>query len=183
MAKAGTENERLTWRFWEMPSRDAQRTCFPEMIVRLRAEWHAGMSMPALIGLRDELDGTLHRIRADRDIQTPLIICSKCGSTGPAAEPRVSVGAGPIRNSVEGSNPSAGKRMGSISQATPTGRRRKSLSRRPGKLPTLKIAGQALPSCEFRMWKAAIHESLGVCTKPLARRTLARGSPPTFSPV
>ena len=26
----------------------------------------------------------------------------------------------------------------------------------------VKIAGQALPSCEFRMWKAAIHESLGV---------------------
>jgi hypothetical protein len=91
MAKAGTENGRLTWRFWEMPSGDAQRTWFPEMIVRLRAEWHAGMSMPALIGLRDELDGTLHRIRADRDIQTPMIICSKCGLTGPAAEPRVSV--------------------------------------------------------------------------------------------
>lgn len=32
-----------------MPSGDAQRTWFPEMIVRLRAEWHAGMSMPALI--------------------------------------------------------------------------------------------------------------------------------------
>ena len=51
-----------------MPSGDAQRTWFPEMIVRLRAEWHAGMSMPALIGLRDELNGTLHRIRPDRNI-------------------------------------------------------------------------------------------------------------------
>ena len=74
-----------------MPSGDAQRTWFPEMIVRLRAEWHAGMSMPALIGLRDELDGTLHRIRAGRNIQTPIITCSKCGLTGPAAEPHVSV--------------------------------------------------------------------------------------------
>ena len=74
-----------------MPSGDAQRTWFPEMIVRLRAEWHAGMSMPSLIGLRDELDGTLHRIRADRNIQTPLITCRKCGFTGPAAEPLVSV--------------------------------------------------------------------------------------------
>ena len=74
-----------------MPSGDAQRTWFPEMIVQLRAEWHAGMSMPALIGLRDELDGALQRIRAGRNIQTPIIICSKCGLTGPAAEPHVSV--------------------------------------------------------------------------------------------
>jgi hypothetical protein len=74
-----------------MPSGDAQRTWFPEMIVRLRAEWHAGMSMPSLIGLRDELDGALQRIRAGRNIQTPIITCSKCGLTGPAAEPHVSV--------------------------------------------------------------------------------------------
>jgi hypothetical protein len=74
-----------------MPSGDAQRTWFPEMIVRLRAEWHAGLSMPALIGLRDELDGALQRIRAGRNIQTPIITCSKCGLTGPAAEPHVSV--------------------------------------------------------------------------------------------
>ena len=74
-----------------MPSGDAQRTWFPEMIVRLRAEWHTGMSMPALIGLRDELDGALQRIRAGRNIQTPIITCSKCGLTGPAAEPHVSV--------------------------------------------------------------------------------------------
>jgi len=74
-----------------MPSGDAQRIWFPEMIVRLRAEWHAGMSMPALIGLRDELDGALQRIRAGRNIHTPIITCSKCGLTGPAAEPHVSV--------------------------------------------------------------------------------------------
>lgn len=74
-----------------MPSGDAQRTWFPEMIVRLRAEWREGMSMPALIGLRDELDGELQRIRAGRNIQTPIITCSKCGLTGPAAEPHVSV--------------------------------------------------------------------------------------------
>ena len=74
-----------------MPSGDAQRTWFPEMIGRLRAEWHQGMSIPALIGLRDELDGTLHRIRAGRNIQTPIITCCRCGMTGHAAEPRVTV--------------------------------------------------------------------------------------------
>jgi hypothetical protein len=74
-----------------MPSGDTQRTWFPEMIVRLRAEWHAGMSMPTLISLRDELDGMLHRIRTGRNIETPIIICSKCGLKGQAAEPHVSV--------------------------------------------------------------------------------------------
>src|SRR5258708_6541099 len=74
-----------------MPSGDAQRTWFPEMIVRLRSEWHDGMSIPALIGLRDELDETLHRIRAGRNIQRPIITCRRCGRTGHAAEPRVSV--------------------------------------------------------------------------------------------
>jgi len=42
-----------------MASGDAQRTWFPEMIVRLRSEWHEAVSMPALISLRDELDGML----------------------------------------------------------------------------------------------------------------------------
>ena len=74
-----------------MPSGDAQRTWFPEMVARVHAEWREGMSIPALIGLRDELDEMLHRIRAGRNIQTPIITCRKCGMTGHAAEPRVSV--------------------------------------------------------------------------------------------
>src|SRR6266436_4295233 len=86
-----SRKRQLTWRSSEMPSGDAQRTWFPEMIARLRSEWHEGMSIPALIGLRDELDETLHRIRAGRNIQTPIITCRRCGMTGHAAEPRVSV--------------------------------------------------------------------------------------------
>ena len=57
----------------------------------MRAEWRAGMSMPALISLRDELDEMLHRIRVGRSIKTPIIACHRCGMTGPAAEPHVSV--------------------------------------------------------------------------------------------
>ena len=47
--------------------------------------------MPALISLRDELDGMLQRIRTGRNIQTPIVTCRTCGTTGPAAEPHVSV--------------------------------------------------------------------------------------------
>lgn len=47
--------------------------------------------MPALISLRDELDEMLQCIRAGRNIRTPIITCRKCGMTGPAAPPHVSV--------------------------------------------------------------------------------------------
>ena len=47
--------------------------------------------MPALISLRDDLDEMLQRIRAARNIRTPIITCRKCGMTGPAAPPHVSV--------------------------------------------------------------------------------------------
>jgi hypothetical protein len=91
MEMAETENGRPSWRSSEMPSGDAQRTWFPEMVVRLRAEWQAGMSMLALISLRDELEGMLRRIRDSRNIRTRIITCRRCGMTGPAAEPHVSV--------------------------------------------------------------------------------------------
>jgi len=74
-----------------MPSGDPQRTWFPQMIRRLRAEWQPEMSMPTLIDLRDKLDEMLHQIRTVGHIQTTIITCPKCGKTGPAAEPRVSV--------------------------------------------------------------------------------------------
>jgi hypothetical protein len=61
------------------------------MIVRLRSDWQTGMSMPALINLRDELEEMLRRIRTGRNIKTPVITCRRCGFTGPAAEPYVSV--------------------------------------------------------------------------------------------
>jgi len=73
MEMAETENGRLSWGSSETPSGDAQRTWFPEMVVRLRAEWQAGMSMLELISLRDELEGMLHRIRGSRNIRTPII--------------------------------------------------------------------------------------------------------------
>ena len=47
--------------------------------------------MPALISLRDELDGMLQWIRASRNIRTPIITCSRCGMTAPGAAPHVSV--------------------------------------------------------------------------------------------
>ena len=134
-----------------MASGDAQRTWFPEMVARLRAEWHDGMSIPALICLRDELDETLHRIRAGRNIQTPIITCRRCGMTGHAAEPRVSVRAlilafARFEIASKDQTRGPGERMGSIPQATPAGHRRNGLGRGPAKLlPALKIAATMFP--------------------------------------
>src|ERR1035438_7269053 len=74
-----------------MPAGDPQRTWYPQMIRRLRMELQAEMSMPMLIDLRDKLDEMLHQIRTGGHIRTPIFTCRKCGKTGHAAEPRVSV--------------------------------------------------------------------------------------------
>ena len=74
-----------------MPAGDPQRTWFPQMIRRLRAEWSPNMSMPMLIELRDRLDELLHQIRRAGEIKTPMFTCPKCGKTARGAEPRVSV--------------------------------------------------------------------------------------------
>jgi hypothetical protein len=70
---------------------DPQRVWFPEMIERLRAEWHPGMSFESLMELRDVLDSMLGRIRSTCGIRTPVFKCPACGRIGPGAEPKVSV--------------------------------------------------------------------------------------------
>jgi hypothetical protein len=74
-----------------MPSGDPQRTWFPEMIQKLRLEWHENMTIPDLIALCDSLDSMLHEIRSTRNIRSPIVKCPNCGKVGPAAKRHVSV--------------------------------------------------------------------------------------------
>jgi len=74
-----------------MPSGDAQRTWFPEMVSRLGREWVASMSCEELIALRDRLDHDLQTIRTDREILPPITKCPKCGKREREAPPKVSV--------------------------------------------------------------------------------------------
>ena len=74
-----------------MAAGDAQRVWFPEMIERLRSQWHHDISFDALIELRDDLDAMLQRIRSQRHIRRPLFRCPQCGHVGEGAEPHVSV--------------------------------------------------------------------------------------------
>jgi hypothetical protein len=74
-----------------MASSDAQRVWFPEMIGRLRSQWHQGMPLDAIVELRDDLDAMLQRIRSERRIRSAVFRCSRCGYVGEGADPRVSV--------------------------------------------------------------------------------------------
>jgi hypothetical protein len=74
-----------------MAAGDPQRVWFSEMIERLRAQCHPGMSCEGLIELRNELDAQLQRIRSERHIHSPLLRCPCCGHVGEAADPHVSV--------------------------------------------------------------------------------------------
>ena len=74
-----------------MAAGDPQRVWFPEMLAKLRSEWKPQMSFLALIELRDRLDAMLQQIRSERHTVSPVLRCPKCGTTGPSAEPHVSV--------------------------------------------------------------------------------------------
>jgi hypothetical protein len=70
---------------------DAHRVWFPEMVEHLRVRWRDDLSLDALLGLRDELDDMLGRIRATRQISNPVFKCPVCGHIGRGADPHVSV--------------------------------------------------------------------------------------------
>jgi len=61
------------------------------MVEHLRLRWRDDLSMEALLGLRDELDNMLGRIRSTRHISTPVFTCPACGHTERGVDPHVSV--------------------------------------------------------------------------------------------
>src|SRR5437870_13902849 len=61
------------------------------MVERLRLRWRGDLSMEALLGLRDELNDMLGRIRSTRHISNPVFKCPACGRIGRGADPHVSV--------------------------------------------------------------------------------------------
>ncbi len=74
-----------------MPSGDAQRVWFPEMIEHLRSHWRQGMSFEEIIELRNDLDAMLQRIRSEGNIESPTIKCPRCKRSSPGPDPHVSV--------------------------------------------------------------------------------------------
>ncbi len=67
-----------------MPSGDAQRRWFPEVVSLLRARWRSDLSWTEVVSLRDELDAMVREIRTQRGIRPPTFRCARCGSVEPA---------------------------------------------------------------------------------------------------
>ena len=59
----------------------------PEMVEHLRLRWRDDLSMEALLGLRDELDEMLGRIRSTRHIPNPVFKCPRAGTSHVAPIP------------------------------------------------------------------------------------------------
>jgi len=76
-----------------MPSGDAQRQWFPEMIEILRQQWKPELSWDELTRLTAHLDAMLQQIRKDRNIVPPMCNCSKCGVYGHSRFGRISINA------------------------------------------------------------------------------------------
>ena len=57
-----------------MPAGEAASVRFPEMVEHLRLR--DDLSLNAPLGLRDELDDMLGRIRATRQISNPVTVCA-----------------------------------------------------------------------------------------------------------
>ncbi len=74
-----------------MASGDAQRVWFSEMIEMLREGWNSSMSCEDLISLRNRIDATLQRIRAEREILPAMMWCPTCQKRQRSASPKVSV--------------------------------------------------------------------------------------------
>ncbi len=74
-----------------MASGDAQRIWFSEVIEILSEGWNSSMSFEDLISLRNRIDATLQRIRAEREILPPMMWCPTCQKRHCSAPPKVSV--------------------------------------------------------------------------------------------
>lgn len=62
-----------------MPSGDAQRVWFPEMLEELKTSWSKTMSWEELAEFCARMTERRKQIRQERGIQAPQTLCPKCG--------------------------------------------------------------------------------------------------------
>lgn len=64
-----------------MPTGDAQRVWFPEMLEELKKSWSSSMSWDELADFCARMTEMRKQIREDRGIQSPKIRCDRCEGT------------------------------------------------------------------------------------------------------
>lgn len=74
-----------------MPSGDALRVWFPEMVEALTSAWSAATDWNELADLCSRLTELRDRIRSSRGMEPPLMTCPTCGSVSRAVLKDVSI--------------------------------------------------------------------------------------------
>jgi hypothetical protein len=142
MKAAGTENGRLAWRssknaLWRRSANLVSRNGRAVAGGMARGDVNSGPRRPAGRTRRNAPPDSGWPEHPNTDYHLPQVRDDwACGRTA-CHRARLDPGVGPVRNRVEGSNPGPGERLGSISQATRAGHRRKGLGSGPAKLPAL----------------------------------------------
>jgi hypothetical protein len=73
-----------------MPSGDAQRAWFPEMLTELKEFWSPGVSWDAVTVFCARMTTFRAEIREANGIRSPMIYCPSCGKKHAAALPDIS---------------------------------------------------------------------------------------------
>jgi hypothetical protein len=74
-----------------MPSGDAQRVWFPEMLEALKKQWHKGLSWEEVGVLCDQMQEMRDQIRQNRNIKPVRMFCKKCGKYSLTTPGRISM--------------------------------------------------------------------------------------------
>ena len=74
-----------------MPSGDAQRVWFPEILAMLRSSWSETMSWDELANLCKHLTEVRKELRAARGIKDAVYQCRKCGGSMRSGSDRLSI--------------------------------------------------------------------------------------------
>jgi hypothetical protein len=73
-----------------MPSGDAQRAWFPEMLAELQEYWTPEISWEALIVFCTRMTAFRSEIRKAKGIRSPMMYCHSCNEKHPANLPEIS---------------------------------------------------------------------------------------------
>jgi hypothetical protein len=74
-----------------MPAGERSQTWYPEIVELLRSNWRSELELSDVLGLREHLQEAMMQLRRRRGIVSATVRCRCCGTTGPGADPVISV--------------------------------------------------------------------------------------------
>ncbi len=74
-----------------MPAGERSQTWYPEIVELLRSNWRSELELSDVLALRELLQEAMMQLRRRRGIVSATVRCRCCGTTGPGADPVISV--------------------------------------------------------------------------------------------